>query len=88
VNFYFASVPSGGTYNLVSSSAGMSAGQVYFLATSSNGLSSPTEYSSDGISGSITVSESSGKISVTMTSINMAVTGGGTTSISATVTEI
>ena len=88
VNFYFASSPSGGTYNLVSSSAGMSTGQVYFLATSSNGLSSPTEYSSDGISGSITVSESGGKVTITMASINMAITGGGTASISANVTEM
>jgi hypothetical protein len=88
VNFYFAGAPSGGTYNLVSSSVSMSAGQVYFLATSSNGLSSPTEYSSDGISGSITVSESGGKVTVTMASINMAVTGGGTASISANVNEM
>jgi hypothetical protein len=88
VNFYFAGAPSGGTYNLVSTSAGMSAGQVYFLATSSNGLSSPTKYSSDGISGSIAISESGGKVTVTMASIKMAVTGGGTASISANVTEM
>lgn len=90
INFYFpgTSTPSAGSYSFVSSSAGMSAGQVYFLATSSNGMGSPTEFSSDGVSGNISVTVNSNKVTVSMSSTNMTITGGGTGAISASVTEM
>ena len=84
VNFYFAgaSAPAAGTYNFVTSSAGMGANEVYVSATTSNGTGSPTDYTSTG-SGTVQVSITNGKIYLTMSATSLGMTGGGSGTISA-----
>lgn len=88
VTFYFpgAATPAAGTYTVVGSTAGMSANQVSFSASSSDGSMNTTFYEPAG-GESVNVTVNGDKVTINMASATASSSAGGNVTISAAVGE-
>jgi hypothetical protein len=91
VNFYFAgtATPASGTYNVVTSSAGLGATDMYFQASVGDGSGHTTTYYPVADDGTATVTVNDGKVTIVMGSVSMSSSAGGSanTTASASVGE-